>query len=160
MKIATNSQCIVLFIIVVIFVAFEVQLLVPASAQAAPEFEIVRVITRDEAGNPTTTFHRGDFVFVEVTIKRKDGAYYYYYEEQEFLVLVSGRMGSPPVQYGLGGFRGSLGVGEEITAEPAFQIPEYAPKGTMTIKVMVWTNWAAYGGYPVATPVTVTITVV
>ena len=159
MKITVNSRYIALFMFIVIIVAFEVQLLVPASAQAAPEFEIVSVVTRDESGNPTSTFHRGDFVFVEVKIKRKDGAYYYY-TEQEFLVLVSARMGSPPVQYGLGGFRGSLKVGEEITAEPAFQIPEYAPKGTMTIKVMVWTNWAAYGGYPVATPVTVTITVV
>ena len=135
-------------------------LLAPVFAQPAPEFEIVSVVTRSEDGTVKSTFHRGEFVFVEVKIRRKDGYYYYYYAEQSFLVLVSARMGSPPVQYGIGGFRGSLGQGEEITAAPGFQIPSYAPTGTMTIKVMVWTNWAAYGGYPVATPVTVTITVV
>lgn len=138
-----------------------VWLLTPVFAQPAPEFEIVSVTIRDESGNIRSTFHRGEFVFVEVKIKRKDGYYYYYYyAEQSFLVLVSARMGSPPVQYGIGGFRGSLAPGDEITAAPGFQIPSYAPKGTMTIKVMVWTNWAAYGGYPVAIAVEVTITVV
>jgi len=142
-----------------LFQTLIVLLLIPTvEAQNLPWFEIVNVVTRKDDGTPSSTFKRGEFVFVEVTVKRTDGAYYYYTEES-FLLIVRASMGSPPTLWGLGAFRGSLAVNDEMTAAPAFQIPTNAPTGTMEITVYVWSDWAAYGGVPLATPYTVTITV-
>ena len=134
---------------------------VPMSNGSGFEFEIVSVVTRNESGYPQREFKRGQFVFVEVTVRRKGGGYYYYYyySSKSFLTLVRATMGSPPTLYGLGGFRGSLKSGEEITAEIAFRIPRNAPTGTMNITVFVWSNWAYLGGVPLTSPAEVTITV-
>lgn len=148
-------------LVAVVMVALLVApLTIRAASTPSNSFEIVSVTTRAEDGTPKTEFRRGEFVFVEVTVRRSGGGYYYYYYTgSSFLAIARATMGSPPTLYGLGGFRGSLGAGEEITAEIAFRIPRNAPTGTMKITVFVWSNWAYLGGVPVASPVEVTITV-
>ena len=153
-----NSKSLVLALTMLLIFQILI-LLVPITAADSVQFEIVNVVTRKEDGTPSTTFRKGEFVFVEVTVRRTDGEYYYYYVEKSFLIIVRATTGSPPVMWGLGAFKGSLAVGEEMTAAPAFQIPEDAPTGTMQITVYVWSDWAVYGGYPLATPYVTYITV-
>jgi len=125
------------------------------AAQQA-QFEIAGIRTLKEDGTPSTTFRRGEFVLVEVVIRRTD-TYYYEIPEARFLVLV--RATHEDVMWGLGAFMASLAAGQSITAIPAFRVPEDAPTGTWRIKVFVWSNWAKYGGVPLATPVETEITV-
>jgi len=144
----------------------------PVGLQASPEeypIVIAKVTLRKEDGTPSTVFSRGELVFVEVAIERREGVYAYYYpyyyyyhyyyyyyalpEVQPILVLA--RVTHEDVMWGWGGFGYNITAGGKVTAMPGILIPEDAPTGTYEVTVFVWSNWAQFGGYPLAESYTV-----
>ena len=121
---------------------------------------IVEVVTTDMAGVPKTTFKRGEFVVVSVTIEYPP-EYYYMGPEIEFLLIV--QVLTPElIVIALGFTLGSLSSGANVTTGYGFKIPLDAPLGTYSIKVYVWNGWPGVMGpqfKALAEPVTVTITV-
>ena len=121
---------------------------------------IVEVVTTDMAGVPKTTFKRGEFVVVSVTIEYPP-EYYYMGPKIEFLLIV--QVLTPElIVIALGFTSGSLSSGANITTGYGFKIPSDAPLGTYTIDVYVWNGWPGVMGpqfKALAEPVTVTITV-
>ena len=121
---------------------------------------IIKVVTTDIAGNPKTTFKRGEFVVVSVTIEYPS-EYYYMGPKIDYLLIVEA-FTPELVVVALGFTSGSLASGANITTGYGFKIPTDAPTGTYSIDVYVWNGWPAVMGIefkPLAKPVTVTITV-
>ena len=140
---------------------------------------ITKVVLRDEAGKIETQFRRGDFVFVDITVKgvavyAAYPYYYYYYIPPQYYyyyygyyyvagvqrILVLARATHGYTMWGLGAFAYNITQGETIQAMPAFKIPENAPTGKYKVTVYVWSNWAKFGGVPLAEPVSVEFEVV
>ena len=121
---------------------------------------IIGVITTDIAGIPKTTFKRGEFVVVSVTIEYPP-EYYYMGPEMAYLLIVEA-FTPELVVIALGFTSGSLPSGANVTTGYGFKIPSDAPLGTYTIDVYVWNGWPGVMGplfKALAEPVTVTITV-
>lgn len=117
---------------------------------------IQNAFTADHVGNPKTIFHRGEIVLVNVTIEMAIQYYYYYYNTKigyfevptRFLVLLQFVHGFEPVY--LGFVVAELSPGESRSYGVGFRIPDTAPLGDYTVKVMVWSNWLDKGGVTLA----------
>ena len=110
---------------------------------------IVTAYSADATGNPKNKFHRGELVLLNVTIEM---AYAYYYDTDyylftsptKFLLLIQVMYGNTPVFLGF--------VVEEVSPDGTestgigYRIPDDAPLGTYTVKVMVWSDWLDKGG--------------
>jgi len=134
---------------------------------------ITKVVLRDVNGEIKYKFRRGDLVLVDITVKgvavyTAYPYYYYYYVPPQYYyyyygyyyvagvqrILVLARATHKGVMWGFGAFAYNITQGETVQAIPAFKIPENAPLGTYEVTVFVWSNWAKFGGYPLAEPYT------
>ena len=156
MNVTTKRRIFAAFL-AIFLVAFISPILLNAYADGYT-LQVTSVVLRDESGNVITSISRGKFVFAEVTITNTQ-TYYYTYASQPFLLVARLSYGSPPTLEGLGAFKGSLAGGQSMTAAPGFQVPKDGPTGTYTVTILVFSDWPSAGGYPIATPVTATITV-
>jgi len=114
---------------------------------------ITGAFTADHTGNPKTEFKRGELVLVNVTLEmawayywNTPPQYYYYYftTATRFLLLVQVMYNNTPIF--LGFVVEDVNPGESESTGIGFRLPDDAPLGTYTVKIMVWSNWLDKGG--------------
>ena len=116
--------------------------------------KITSAFTADHVGNPKTTFSRGEMVLVNVTIEMAyayyyyNTYYYYYTTPTKFLMLVQVMYENTPVF--LGFVVEEVSPGSMESSGIGFRLPDDAPTGTYTVKIMVWSTWLDRGGVPLA----------
>jgi len=120
----------------------------------ADKYRIDNVTLRDETGAPKSSFARGSFILIEVTITNIMS---YTYAAEPFIVIMRMTIGS--TMWGIGFFPGSALSGESKSGGSGILIPNNAPTGTYSMTVFVWSDWAFAGGYPIASSSSVTFTV-
>jgi len=124
-----------------------------APSQQLP-IHITDAFSASHVGAPKNEFKRGELVLINVTLEMGWAYYFnteYYYlftAPTEYLLLVQIMHDNTPMF--LGFVVESVSPGETESTGVGYRIPDDAPLGTYTVKVMVWSTWLDKGGVVLA----------